>query len=71
MNAHVETTPNKLGGIPVLSDTRFSVSQLFAELADSRAVYEIAQDFDLDPGQLQECLRDFAILYDRPCDSSE
>lgn len=66
MNAHVEITPDKLGGTPVLSGTRFSVSQLFAELAESKAVYEIAQDFSLDPGQLQECLHAFAVLYDQP-----
>jgi len=64
---YVETRPKKLGGTPVLKGTRFSLSQLFAELADSDAVKDIAVDFDLDADQLQSCLHAFALFfYDRP-----
>src|SRR5260370_38348950 len=44
----VEVHPNKRGGIPVLLGTRYTVAQLFAEMAGGRSIQDIAEGFDLD-----------------------
>jgi len=62
----VQFCPRKLGGIPVLRGTRFSLAQLFAELADSDVVVEIANDFELDERQLRKTLYAFSLYYDIP-----
>lgn len=50
---YIESSPTKLGGIPVLRGTRFSITQLLAELADSDIIEEIAEDFELDANQIK------------------
>jgi len=65
----VEVNPNKRGGIPVLKGTRFTVAQLFAELADGRSVFELAEDFELDLENMKALLQGFATHLDRPISS--
>jgi uncharacterized protein (DUF433 family) len=62
----VEVSPEVLGGVPVLRGTRFSVPQLFAELADSSGLAELADDFELDPALLQRFLHALAVYLDKP-----
>ena len=64
----VEIDPQKLGGVPVLAHTRFSVAQLFAELADSGsdAIDEIAENYEVDPELLRQFLHAFAVYVDKP-----
>jgi uncharacterized protein (DUF433 family) len=61
----IEVNANKRGGVPVLKGTRFTLAQLFAEMADGRSIGEIAEDFDLDFGQLKQFLEGVAIQLDR------
>jgi uncharacterized protein (DUF433 family) len=63
---YVEATPQKLGGIPVFQGTRFSIPQLFTELADSDAVHDIADNFELDEEKLRKFLRAFAVYLNKP-----
>lgn len=62
----VEVSPERLGGIPVLRGTRFSVAQLFAELADRAAVDELADDLELDPALIKRLLHALAVQLDKP-----
>jgi len=62
----VEVNPGKHGGIPVLRGTRFTVSQLFAEMSEGRGIIDIAADFELDPDLLRKLLEGFSVHFDRP-----
>ncbi len=62
----VEFSPDRLGGVPVLRGTRFSVPQLFAELADSDALVELADDFEIDPALLKKFLHALAVSLNKP-----
>lgn len=62
----VEATKTKLGGIPVVTGTRFSVSQLFSELADSDAIQEIAENFEVDEKPMRKLLHALSVYLDRP-----
>ncbi|HEX3314800.1 MAG TPA: DUF433 domain-containing protein [Gemmataceae bacterium] len=62
----VEIDPKKLGGVPVLANSRFSVAQLFGELADSDAIAEIADNFEVDLELLRRFLHAFAVCIDQP-----
>ncbi len=61
----IEASPRKLGGIPVLRGTRFSVAQLFAELAEADNVEDIAEEFDLDASQISTLLHALSKYLDR------
>ena|ERR1700733_10220976 len=62
----VETDIDRLGGIPVLAGTRFSVAQILAELADDTTVSKLAKNFKLDAEMIRSFLRGIAIELDRP-----
>jgi uncharacterized protein (DUF433 family) len=62
----VEVDPNKRGGIPVLLGTRFTVAQLFAEMAEGRSIQDIADDFDLELEGIKALLQGFSAQLDRP-----
>lgn len=66
LNDCVEAVPEKLGGVPVFSGTRFSVSQLFGELADSEAVHEVADNFEVDENTLRKFLHALAVCLNKP-----
>jgi uncharacterized protein (DUF433 family) len=44
---YVERSPHKLGGVPIFRDSRFSLHQFLVELADSDAIAEIADNFEI------------------------
>jgi uncharacterized protein (DUF433 family) len=66
LNAYVDIDENRQGGTPVLRGTRFTISQLFSELAEGDSVEEIAENLDLDKDQLVGFLHAFSIAIDRP-----
>lgn len=66
LHSCIEVNARKRGGIPLLKGTRFTVAQLFAEIAEGRSVVEIAEDFELDLGTIREVLQGFATYLDQP-----
>jgi uncharacterized protein (DUF433 family) len=62
----VEVNAGKRGSIPVLRGTRFTLSQLFAEISEGRSLLEIAADFGLDLDQMKKFMESFSIHIDRP-----
>jgi uncharacterized protein (DUF433 family) len=62
----IEISPKKLGGVPVFRGTRFSASQLLAELADSDAIKGISDDFEVKENLLREFLHALAVHLNRP-----
>jgi uncharacterized protein (DUF433 family) len=53
-------------GVPVLRGTRISISQIFAELADSQCVIELSDEYDIDFESIKKLLDGLAIHFDRP-----
>ena len=66
LNDLIEVNPRKLGGVPVLKSTRFSIGQLLSVLADSAAVSEIASDFELDEEQVRQVLHALGVYLSHP-----
>lgn len=66
LQTSIEIDPQKRGGIPVIIGTRFTISQLLAEIAEGQAIDEIAEDFDLDKDTIHEILHMLSICLDRP-----
>ncbi|NQT36684.1 MAG: DUF433 domain-containing protein [Planctomycetes bacterium] len=62
----VEINARKLGGIPVLKGTRFSVAQILSQIADGDSVSDIAENFELDGEQVSTLLHALAAYLDRP-----
>ncbi len=62
----VEVNPGKRGGVPVLRGTRFTVSQLFAEIGEGRSLPEIADAFRLDLEQMKKVMESFSTHLDCP-----
>jgi uncharacterized protein (DUF433 family) len=71
LREYVEVDPGKCAGVPVFRGTRFTLSQLLAELADNRSLSEIAENFDLNMRLLKEFLRGLSICLDRPLETRE
>lgn len=61
----IDINPEKAGGSPVLSGTRFKISQVLAEIADGKSVKKLARDFNLDAGKISETLHAISIYLDR------
>ena len=63
----IEVDPCRVGGVPVIAGTRFTVAQLLAELTEPDAtVQSIALDYDLPREKLDEALEELAALFNRP-----
>lgn len=62
----VEVDPHRRGGVPVLRGTNFTVAQIFAELAETNGVDEIADNFDLDVDMIRDVLNGFSLAMQRP-----
>lgn len=62
----VESRPQVLGGVPVLTGTRFSVSQLLAELAEGENIDSIADDFEFEREKLSALLHAMAVCLNQP-----
>jgi uncharacterized protein (DUF433 family) len=66
----IEINPRKCGGVPVLNGTRFTIAQMFAEIADGRSLPEICDNFELDTIMVTKLFEGLAISFDRPFDAS-
>lgn len=66
MQQAVDSKPQILGGAPVLKGTRFSIAQLFAELAEGESIDAIAADFELDRASLNSILHALAVCLEQP-----
>jgi uncharacterized protein (DUF433 family) len=62
----VEIDPDKAGGAPVLTGTRFKISRIFGELADGVTISKLAKEYHLDKTKIQKLLQGIAIKLDRP-----
>ena len=56
--------PEIRNGVPVLKGTRFTISQLLAEIADGRNVEQLARAFALDIERIRDFLHGLAIHLD-------
>ena len=66
----IEVNPHKRGGVPVLKGTRFTIAQVFAEIADGRSLPQLCKNFNLDRGLVTQLFEGLAVLFDRPYDAS-
>lgn len=71
MQEYVEADPSKLGGIVVFRGTRFSVPQFIGELADSDAVADIADNFDMTEADLRGFLHALAVFLNKPVSNAD
>lgn len=62
----VEVDPARRGGVPVLRGTRVTAAEALAEIADSGAILEVAENFDLDPEALRGLLNGISLCLGRP-----
>lgn len=62
----VEIDPEKRGGVPVIAGTRFTVSQLLAELAENPLLNDVCDDLDLPHETTKAMLHGLSIELDRP-----
>jgi len=60
----VEVNPLRMGGRPVIKNTRFPFSQIIQELADGNPVKDIANDFNQPLELIVKALEGFSILVD-------
>lgn len=59
------TVDNEIrGGVPVLKGTRISIGQLLAELAETPAIPELADSWDVCPDTLKKVIEGLAIYFD-------
>jgi uncharacterized protein (DUF433 family) len=64
--ANIWTDENRRSGLPCLRNTRFTISQLIAEIAERGSVSEVSDTFDLDPDTVRGALEDVATFFDHP-----
>jgi uncharacterized protein (DUF433 family) len=57
INNCIEINPHKCSGFPVILGTKFTISQLLAEIADGRSLPEISEHFDLDLETIQNIIK--------------
>ncbi|HEV3004038.1 MAG TPA: DUF433 domain-containing protein [Pirellulales bacterium] len=62
----VEIDADKRGGIPVIKGTRFPVSQLLGEIADSELLEELADEFGLSYEVIKRLLEGLSVCLDQP-----
>lgn len=58
------TDPARMGGKPCIRNTRFTVAQLLAELADGYNIKEISTNFNIDKSALEDTLHEISQIYD-------
>jgi uncharacterized protein (DUF433 family) len=62
----VEISSRRIGGVPVLKGTRFTVAQTLAELAEIEGIAELAENFDIDEKLIRDMLTGLSLLFMRP-----
>lgn len=60
---NIWTDKQRMGGKPCIKNTRFTIAQLLAELADGKNAKEIAKDFNIDLKSIEETLHELANTY--------
>lgn len=58
--------PDIRGGKPCLKNSRFSIAQIFSELADGGTLADLAESYELDLERLQTLFRALATMFDQP-----
>jgi len=66
LSSVVDVDPERCAGVPVLAGTRFTVSQVFAELADGRSINDLADNFDIDFMVFESLLNGMSLIFNRP-----
>lgn len=63
------TDPDRMGSKPCVKNTRLTVAQLLAELAEGRTISEIANTFELEVELMRGVLDELALWFDKSwCD---
>lgn len=63
VKAVVDIDPERAGGLPVLPKTRFTIAQLLAQIAQSKGVYEVGFDFDLNENDIKAVLNELSQAF--------
>jgi uncharacterized protein (DUF433 family) len=63
LGKYVKVNERRLAGAPTVAESRFSVSQLLAELADGSTVNEIANEFEMPLEELKDVLHALALVF--------
>lgn len=66
LNDSVSVDRDIVGGMPVLFGTRFSIAQVFAEIADGDSLDTLSDRMDLDIESLKKLFEGMSIHLDRP-----
>lgn len=66
LNDSVSVDRDIVGGMPVLSGSRFSIAQVFAEIADGDSLDTLSDRMDLDIDSLKKLFEGMSIQLDRP-----
>ena len=66
MQQHLDIDPARRSGVPVVKNTRFTVAQLLAQLADGDSIYDLEENFELDKNTLSCILHAFSAILDQP-----
>lgn len=62
----IEVNSRRLGGLPSLKGTRFSIAQVLSQIGDGDSIEDLAENFDLDREQLATVLHAMAACFNRP-----
>jgi uncharacterized protein (DUF433 family) len=62
----VEVDPDVKSGVPVVKGTRFTIAQIFAELAETDAPREVSVNFDLEEELIKKVLSGFSMMMNKP-----
>lgn len=63
--ANIWTEKDRCNGLPCLRNTRFTIAQLIAEIAEHGSVEGVANSFNLDPDCIREALEDVSVFFNQ------
>jgi uncharacterized protein (DUF433 family) len=65
LNEVVDIDVKKAGGKPCLIGTRFTLAQVFAEIAEGKSIIDLSKDFNLNKSHIEGFLRSISICFDQ------
>ena len=68
LEQQIEIDHDRRGGVPLLRGTGFTVAHIFDERAESVAVVEVVDNFDLQVEQIRDILNGFSLIMQRRVD---